>query len=435
MAALEICWRCEVVLRIGVFFDGTLNSRYNTAFRNKAENEGHPERVPKEEKDDGSRKEGPAGSYDADYTNIPKLYDIYPPENTMATIKGEGNKDENYVYGREYVEGVGAVPEERAGEEDKWFLGAGGNYGETNTTAKIDAMHAKIARFINYWDIFRAIVRVELDIFGFSRGATSARVFAKMVKTEGIKGAPESIKKTGKSLKSITRIKFIGLFDTVETDGVTTSRLETPTTTDLPKDIADVEVYQLAAVDEYRKNFPLTSLRSDLKELPKAGVVWEEGKFKEKYARGVHADVGGGYRDGFSEKVTTDRGVVSGKNQADQNGKAALEKRQRTDVDPGALSSQVELDHQSPMGDEDWKYRVISTRKVSTRLTQKYLLDMYDEAKSKGVPFTGEPATNKGRDEMSEADIRGGIHHSANIDGGPANTPSSDGKRVIYPNR
>lgn len=146
---------------------------------------------------------------------------------------------------------------------------------------------------------------VELDIFGFSRGAAVARHFARYVKQQ-----------------YKLHINFLGLFDTVES--FTLNRIENYdcSVTNVAK-----TVFQLNALHETRENFPLTSIfsKEQLKEILKEKstnsvldhlyylnhpyIELKDGEktYIELTVPGCHADIGGGYKDGTQEDYPIDK--------------------------------------------------------------------------------------------------------------------------------
>jgi hypothetical protein len=143
------------------------------------------------------------------------------------------------------------------------------------------------------------IRRLEIDVFGFSRGAAAARHFANDVR----KGAKSLLAKALPTSDSIfvegfgwrvqhdVHLNFIGLFDTVPAI-VTPFMLDFSPGNDrnwglnlgLPTGAAR-KVVQLVARDEHRLNFALIRTENDI-VLP-----------------GSHSDIGGGYRPHMRERL------------------------------------------------------------------------------------------------------------------------------------
>lgn len=129
------------------------------------------------------------------------------------------------------------------------------------------------------------LVNIALDVFGFSRGATQARVFCNwlmaLMDGDRLCGVP-------------AQIRFLGLFDTVASVGIPDSAggdghfaWATPSALRVP---SHVQCVHYIAMHENRTSFPLDSLRGPDGALP--------GNHKQYALPGMHSDVGGGYLPG-----------------------------------------------------------------------------------------------------------------------------------------
>ncbi|WP_051376862.1 T6SS phospholipase effector Tle1-like catalytic domain-containing protein [Burkholderia sp. WSM2232] len=130
------------------------------------------------------------------------------------------------------------------------------------------------------------VVRIDVAVFGFSRGAALARAFVNRIldKCEYRDGQPYWPCGTALDGKSAPiHFRFLGIFDTVESVGVPAHNL-----TGMKMAIPDAveNCLHLVAAQEIRSAFALTRL----------GAVG--GKHREIVYPGVHSDVGGGYRPG-----------------------------------------------------------------------------------------------------------------------------------------
>jgi len=132
------------------------------------------------------------------------------------------------------------------------------------------------------------IMRVNLSVFGFSRGAAQARTFANWVKlaTRGKVGPAE------------LNFRFLGLYDTVasvllaDSSPVGSGLLDWANgSMRIPGDIEQTVHY--CAGHEIRRSFPLSTLRF--------GGSWP-APAKEFVYPGAHSDVGGGYSPGDQGK-------------------------------------------------------------------------------------------------------------------------------------
>ncbi|MEC5159140.1 MULTISPECIES: T6SS phospholipase effector Tle1-like catalytic domain-containing protein [unclassified Janthinobacterium] len=127
---------------------------------------------------------------------------------------------------------------------------------------------------------------VYLDVFGFSRGAAEARVFCTWLY--------ESLLKDGKLCGVPAYVRFLGLFDTVASVGLSvTGHNSWATTQNLRIHRAVKSCVHYVALHEFRNNFPLDSVCVD-------GVV--PSNCCEQLALGSHSDVGGGYEPGSQGK-------------------------------------------------------------------------------------------------------------------------------------
>ncbi|MCE7765952.1 DUF2235 domain-containing protein [Pseudomonas putida] len=241
-----------MILRIGVFFDGTGNNQHNV--------------MPTESNG------GKGASYTNALSNVALLHALYPAEGPSG--------DGAMAFLSRYVEGVGTL----AGAEDHAYASATGR-GRTGVEARVTEALEGIAGQLRDWAHAHPLARlegIEFDLFGFSRGAAAVRHLANLLRADG-----------GRMLAvtcGIT-INFIGLFDTV-------AAIIAPFQGDF--DPADArhgglrlglgagmarKVAQLVAGDEQRYNFPLVSSGHDI-VLP-----------------GVHSNIGGGYPDFTQEHV------------------------------------------------------------------------------------------------------------------------------------
>lgn len=274
-----------ITLRIGVFFDGTLNNA-NNGILGVLCGANHP--IKPEDLDAACKPymSDPDSSYANDESNVKKLSDLYF---SSDEIQGEG--EQRHFFQALYIEGIGTS----SGEEDS-MMGAAMGRGATGVTAKVEGAFREIGRII--YDFSQTnpdsrIVNLTFDTFGFSRGAAAARHFANEV-AQGQKGPlGETIKMFRRAFQEAfggeyqrdIQVGFIGLFDTVASVGglanlgYVRSQKAPWLNLYLPRSLFP-KVVQLAARDEVRANFPLTRVKADHPEfnLP-----------------GVHSDIGGGY--------------------------------------------------------------------------------------------------------------------------------------------
>ena len=260
----------KVTLRLGVFFDGTGNNRVN------------------------SQCDGSATS------NIAKLYELYRDQACERVQVGQVSVSLGI-----YLEGIGTC----AGEADSPLSKATGRYGAGVLARAQQAPAAIIAKLRRWSEANPSVLiqKIELDIFGFSRGAAAARHFANdivMGSASGLAQAwPAQLNRRVEGFDwqapAHLAINFIGLFDTV---GAIVSVLQgnfSPSNANhsgvhmgLTPTMAR-KIVHLVARDEHRNNFPLTQAPHDI-------VV-----------PGAHSDVGGGYSPKMREQRVLCRPVSS----------------------------------------------------------------------------------------------------------------------------
>lgn len=268
----------EKILRIGVFFDGTGQNRKNDIYKEKYGNKSR--------------------------TNVARLFEAYPVQS------GKSNKI--------YVSGVGTVDDawqtptviDTGKDEQPLTEGTGVDQllSDTGAFHKWQNLLKQLNKIIKTTDEYDKITHIAFDVFGFSRGAALARHFINAT----LEGLPDYTKTTSlinpnsirphllgnvknkqfylgncykKDNKRNLSVRFAGLFDTVgsfhwpgnDDEGCFKLKLNP---------LCAHKVFQLTAHHEYRKNFPLTSLKNKGK-LP--------DNFYEEAFPGCHTDVGGGY--------------------------------------------------------------------------------------------------------------------------------------------
>ncbi|UVM24220.1 PAAR domain-containing protein [Pseudomonas wadenswilerensis] len=387
-----------VTLRIGVFFDGTGNNLANSAtvaqcFARDVELEEEAEEVRRHCARYGYDGQGnvPDNSYGNDMTNVARLYELYQDR----VLGGEQQGRRRDVL-KVYIDGIGTT----AGQQDSALSQATGRY-SGGVVARAEEAHQRVLDQIRAWlnVVSQArIIRLEFDLFGFSRGAAAARHFANDLAKGGKSHLaqiwPRHMEVFCDQFDWNTRrslgINFIGLFDSV---AAIVSVLEgnfSPANarySGVNMRLAPggaKKVVQLVARDERRKNFPLTRTDNDI-------VV-----------PGAHSDVGGGYLPRMREKVlltrprssTELRGVPDERSQAYLN---VQEDYLRNRLVWKGLNLQVDIIVWSidlpflPNRDISPQKRVYAflrcEREVLADLSLAYLRVMRELAIREGVPF------------------------------------------------
>ncbi|WP_421683391.1 type IV secretion protein Rhs [Stutzerimonas urumqiensis] len=394
----ELSERQAVTLRIGVFFDGTGNNASNSAIgaqcRAAALGIGEQTSLAIAQRCEFHHLD-PDSSYGNDVSNIWRLYDLHPDNSGQALPEGAEKADS-----RIYVNGIGTT----SGEPDSIFPGQAIGRGSTGVVAKVDEGVTLLVQAVdNFVELNPATVlaRLELNIFGFSRGAAAARHFANQILLKD-KGPLGELRRTGKLGKasgfdwqSDVLINFIGLFDTVAAVGGWSDWGD-------PSDDqnADVDLYlapdaarhvvQLAARDEHRLNFALNRVARPHREI---------------VLPGAHSDLGGGYPAQTVERLylarpqsnwvvrDTDPYRTAAYHQAQRE----TERLQRADLlDPKDATAQLRTDvwvQFMPYGggrDDRMKHVMAAPyleRKVYGHLSRVYLRVMQALAVEAGVPL------------------------------------------------
>jgi hypothetical protein len=262
-----------VNVRCILLFDGTMNNKTNIESR-ISKNEFYEATRSKKYKLFGERVGAGAASYENGFTNIATLekhIEIKPANGYDFVLKV-------------YTEGAGTM--DNKGDETLGYAMGVGDAGVIKKCEKgilkavNDITNAEDAAGKSIDPSTQYIKDLTIDVFGFSRGAATARYCIH----KALKDDKWQLKKllAAKQIDTTeVRVWFAGLFDTVSSHGVSfsndTRKLE------LDAVIHATKTLHLVAGEERRKNFSITNIKS-------AG-----GKGEEYYMPGVHSDVGGSY--------------------------------------------------------------------------------------------------------------------------------------------
>lgn len=390
--------RQAITLRIGVFFDGTGNNAANSAIgaqcRAPALGLGEQEALAMVQRCEAHHLD-PDSSYANDVSNIWRLYNLYQEDSEAKEAS-----DALAAYFPIYVAGIGTT----SGKPDTLFPGQAFGRGATGVLAKVDeglALLEKALVSFNDKNSESTLARLELDIFGFSRGAAAARHFANQIvlREQGPLGKLHRTGKlglaTGFDWRDAVIINFIGLFDTVaaiggwDDLGDPSDDVNSGIDLHLPPDAAR-QVVHLVARDEYRRNFALNQVSPPHREI---------------VLPGAHSDLGGGYqalgrerlypirpRSNWVSRTTTPSNTLAYQ-QAQQDTELA---RQADLLDPHDRTAQLGTDaweHFMPSsggrGDQ-MKYVLAAPyleRRVYGHLSRVYLRVMHVLAVEAGVPL------------------------------------------------
>ena len=223
------------IVSVGIFFDGTGNNGIKaTSTQKPAKNN---------------------GSYYSSTTNIYKLFGLFAGNQKM------------------YVEGIGTLT---GGEDSNVAMATCKNpprykgYSSDDKLNKAFAFTEKIMQ--------DQTAEYHFYVYGFSRGAMLARNFC------------YELLKSGSAIKGNKKVKFLGVFDTVES---------TPFNDYNVSLLPEVEnAIHLCAINECRYFFPLTGFFEDSASMKDTRSDIGNSVWKEVFIPGAHADVGGGYLEG-----------------------------------------------------------------------------------------------------------------------------------------
>lgn len=153
--------------------------------------------------------------------------------------------------------------------EDSTIMGAGMGAGADKR------MDEAFVLLNNALDTEKKRKTLRISIFGFSRGAAIARMFANRI---------DQKIKAGAFGKKTVSIEFMGLFDTVASFGLPALHLKAD---DLVIPTSVKKCVHMVAVHEFRIAFPVWTIRT--------APGYDSNGYEEYVYPGVHTDVGGGY--------------------------------------------------------------------------------------------------------------------------------------------
>lgn len=288
----------RVTARVGIFFDGTGNNRVNTRIgadcraAMQAGERHHTAAC-------AGRHEKSSSSYSNDLTNIARLAELYR-QSPRAVLEN----NEWRVYYAVYIGGVGT----KSGGRDALWSGQSFGRGTTGVLAKVEVAMKKLNAALASFAVHNpgcVIQALELDLFGFSRGAASARhLVNEVLKRE--RGVLQALLHDGQIAwaeevgwaRGSIQVMVVGLFDTVAAIGSWRDLGNVRDASNrrvnlyLPAGCAR-QVLHLVARDEQRRNFALNSI--------------QPGWSREIVLPGAHSDIGGGYLPCMVEDVLLTR--------------------------------------------------------------------------------------------------------------------------------
>ncbi|KIT16872.1 phospholipase effector Tle1 domain-containing protein [Jannaschia aquimarina] len=260
-----------MTLEVGVFFDGTLNNRFNT--RSRARND---------------------DSYRNALSNPALLFDRYKFRNGTRNGHDIPNACGGVArrFRRIYAEGAGSV----RGEEDDQTGYAFGMGRRSGVEARVLDTFRRLNAEILLQGGPPNLEKVILDVFGFSRGAASARYFVNAIRARRIRYDPWGPGDWTETLPAglDVEIRFLGIFDTVAAIGDAADDDNDPINVHLKTEQATGRIYHLTAEDEYRRNFRLNHNLERAKMRRTVGLISGTGG-DSLGLPGAHSDIGGGY--------------------------------------------------------------------------------------------------------------------------------------------
>lgn len=386
-----------ITLRVGFFFDGTGDNADNVARGQQcranqfgydaADERALLEYCPPHQMD-------PMSSYGRQETNIARLYDIYRDDSSVSIAS-----DAVTACMPVYIEGVGTESD----KADKSFPDMALGTGETGVLEKIEkstqgALSKLAIMRANNPDLM--VERLEVDVFGFSRGAAAARHFVNDLRREASSLLARALRQGKAPLTENfawrfgqdVQVNLIGLFDTVAAIGGLSDGWDVndDQNGDLKLHLAPdsaKRVIHLVAGDEYRHNFSLNSTQPN---------------FAEIVLPGAHGDIGGNYPLEAEEKLfltrpfhdEVDNRLPNEESQAWRQASRALESwQQRGLIDPVRPNGKLYIDwRQVRSTDNPIRRKVIYAQvKLDRRVRGEYgripLRIMHALAQEAGAPF------------------------------------------------
>jgi len=223
------------IISVGIFFDGTGNNGVNATSSQKPSQNNE--------------------SYYNNITNIYKLSELFIGDTKV------------------YIEGIGTL----TGSEDSDYamatcknpMGYSGYSSDDKMRKAYDFISKTVVDSTKDYDFY---------VYGFSRGSMLARALCNKLLSSDSK------------IQGNIRIKFLGVFDTVES-----APFNDYNVTVLPR---TERALHICAVNECRYFFPLTGFFEDSKDMEDTKSDTGTSVWKEIFVPGAHADVGGGYLEG-----------------------------------------------------------------------------------------------------------------------------------------
>lgn len=267
----------KLKIRFSLFFDGTLNNRTNIEEREQFEM-GTTTKPYKKNGDGGNN------SYDNGRTNIAIME---PHVQYKKDKRSETGYD--YVF-KIYIEGQGTF--NREGDSGLGYsMGAGQSGVFSRARQGIDKALVNLQEYLEKKPPEKfEIEKIDVDVFGFSRGAATARHSIFLVTDKWLEQAlPLDMRIRYLGYEEVTNkdieVKFAGVYDTVVSVNASQYSYWSDDKLNQRAIQRATKSIHLAAAEEHRLDFPLHTIKS----------AKTKGSGKEYYLPGVHSDVGGSY--------------------------------------------------------------------------------------------------------------------------------------------
>jgi hypothetical protein len=235
-------------LSIGIFFDGTNNDK------------DHPESL----------------------SNVWYLYDMHGGDPVLV--------DSNFTSRKFYQRGVGS---DSGSSVKAWAVDTAGNAGGYGAEIRFENIIFYIEQFISEYmsefDVLPTIIN--LDVFGFSRGAAMARHFVNCIKQDYFDFKNSDINKAFSNHN--IHINFLGIYDTVGSFNIAGDNDDFGFSFHIDPSWIVKKAVHIYALNEYRWGFDLQALSQKQDTNYPIDII--EEKFIEIGLPGAHSDIGGSY--------------------------------------------------------------------------------------------------------------------------------------------
>lgn len=257
-------------IRIALFFDGTLNNRTNIQAREKNTEHYLDNTEPGSSYENGRTN---IAVMETHMTNeIPDGYDYF--ESAYRPGQGTFDLEGDSTWGFAMGAGKSGVPSRAKS-------------GVQQAISVISGIDVKVFNPDKHF-----IEKLTIDVFGFSRGAATAR-YAIFQVLKAKNNLHVRLKKFGFDIKKeAIEVGFAGLYDTVLSYMASQKFKSSRNKLEQTAHKHAKKVVHLASADEHRKDFPLHNIQSS-----------KGNGGEEYYLPGVHSDVGGSYNAADEEKI------------------------------------------------------------------------------------------------------------------------------------